>query len=112
MAPGAGPNLEVDVARVAGVGRNQEAAQLELDTVSLPLRLFELLPGEGLQLRVALAEHLFRFLDAGEGMTIAMVAFHQRAKLGVFASEPAKTHLVICHVGFGEQAGELFESIA
>ena len=73
---------------------------------------FELLPGEGLQLRVALAEHLFRFLDAGEGMTIAMVAFHQWAKLGVFASEPAKTHLVICHAGFGEQAGELFESIA
>ena len=45
-------------------------------------------------------------------MTIAMVAFHQWSKLGVLPSESAKARLITGYARFGEQPGELFESIS
>ena len=45
VAAGAGPNFQIDVARVAGVGRYQKATQQQLEAVPFFFRLFELLPG-------------------------------------------------------------------
>ena len=111
VSTGSGSNLEIDVARVGRIGRDQEAAQFVLDTASLYLGFRDLLLSEGLHFSLTLSQQLFRFLNAGERMPVAVVTLDQRPKFGVFPGQAAIACRVLRCPGFGEQARELFQPL-
>ena len=112
VPPGAGPYLQVHVARVGRIGGEQQDLQLVLQARPPALRRFDLFLREGAQIRVRPREECARVLDRADRPVVLHEAFDDRAQFGMLSGERPEPGRVGGDLGLGEQCADLDEPLA